>query len=235
MDILLTGASRGIGEATARKIAEKGEHRLFLVARNQQKLNKLKSRIELINPHSEVHVLALDLSENVSYPGIREYLATHCPALDILINNAGTVIVKPFEELDEKDVDMHFRVNYMAPALLTRELLPLLKKSVHPHVVNISSMSGFQGSQKFPGLTHYSASKAALASLTECLSVEFKGTISFNALCIGAVQTEMLAQAFPGFKAPVDPDRMGEYIAEFALTAHYIMNGKVLPLSMSAP
>ena len=104
----------------------------------------------------------------------------------------------------------------MAPARMIQSFLPLLKKSKSPHVVNISSMAGFQGSKKFPGLSHYSASKAAIAALTESLAEEFNQEIAFNALCLGAVQTEMLEEAFPGYQAPLNPDEMAEYIADFA-------------------
>jgi len=114
-------------------------------------------------------------------------------------------------------------------------LLPLLKAG-QAHVVNITSMGGFQGSMKFKGLSHYSASKAALASLTECLAEEFKlEEMVFNALALGAVQTEMLAEAFPNYKAPVSAEQMGEFIANFSLNAKTFFNGKIIPISISIP
>jgi NAD(P)-dependent dehydrogenase (short-subunit alcohol dehydrogenase family) len=97
-------------------------------------------------------------------------------------------------------------------------------------------MGGVQGTVKFPGLSAYSSSKAALAGLTECLAIEFQDKdIAVNCLALGAVQTEMLQEAFPGFKAPVSPDKMAEFIGNFVLTAHHFMNGKVLPISLSTP
>jgi NAD(P)-dependent dehydrogenase (short-subunit alcohol dehydrogenase family) len=97
-------------------------------------------------------------------------------------------------------------------------------------------MGGFQGAAKFPGLSAYSSSKAALAGLTECLAEELKSkNISVNCLAIGAVQTEMLAKAFPGYKAPLKPNQMAEFICNFALTGHTYFNGKIIPVASTTP
>jgi NAD(P)-dependent dehydrogenase (short-subunit alcohol dehydrogenase family) len=118
---------------------------------------------------------------------------------------------------------------------MIKNLLPLLKAG-NAHIVNITSMGGYLGSAKFNGLSHYSASKAALAILTECCAEEYKNDhLSFNALALGSVQTEMLGEAFPGYKAPVNAEEMGEFIANFAINGNRFFNGKVLPVSMSIP
>ena len=97
-------------------------------------------------------------------------------------------------------------------------------------------MGGFQGSSKFPGLSAYSASKAALANLTECLAEELKEkNICANCLALGAVQTEMLETAFPGYVAPVKSREMASFIAYFATRGHQFYNGKILPVSVSTP
>jgi NAD(P)-dependent dehydrogenase (short-subunit alcohol dehydrogenase family) len=97
-------------------------------------------------------------------------------------------------------------------------------------------MGGFQGSAKYKGLSYYSASKAALACLTECLANEFtEYGICINCLALGAVQTEMFDEAFPGYKAPVDAKQMAEFIAGFALTGHKFFNGKILPVAINNP
>jgi NAD(P)-dependent dehydrogenase (short-subunit alcohol dehydrogenase family) len=104
------------------------------------------------------------------------------------------------------------------------------------HIVNISSIGGFQGSVKFPGLSAYSSSKAALVCLTECLAEEFKDkNIAFNCLALGAVQTDMLNEAFPGYKAPVSASSMASFVTDFVLKAHHFMNGKIIPVSLSTP
>jgi NAD(P)-dependent dehydrogenase (short-subunit alcohol dehydrogenase family) len=117
-------------------------------------------------------------------------------------------------------------------------IIQSLYKYMHAgsHILNIGSMGGFQGSSKFVGLSAYSASKAALHTLTECLAQEFaeKG-IAVNCLALGSAQTEMLEKAFPGYQSPVMAFEMGKYIADFALTGHKFFNGKVLPVALSTP
>ena len=235
MNILITGASRGIGKGIARKIITSGDHHLFLISRNENALENLKKELLQINPDTRVSVYPFDLTDAESAKHIRNRLSEEADRLDILINNAGAIVVKAFSEYSPGEIDIQFNVNYKAPALLISELLPLLRNSDASHVVNISSMGGFQGSGKFPGLSHYSASKAAIAALTECLATEYQGEISFNALCIGAVQTEMLAEAFPGYQAALTADQMGEYIADFALNANKYLNGKIIPVALMSP
>ncbi len=154
--------------------------------------------------------------------------------VDILINNAGLLIHKPFGSFVEEDFDRMFAVNTKAVVFLVQALLDLLNEGTH--IVNIGSMGGFQGSVKFPGMSLYSASKGALAILTECLAEELKPKgIRVNMLALGSVDTEMLQQAFPGYSAPVNATEMARYIASFALTAHAVMNGKIIPLSLTTP
>jgi NAD(P)-dependent dehydrogenase (short-subunit alcohol dehydrogenase family) len=152
------------------------------------------------------------------------------------VNNAGLLVNKPFEKLKLEDVKRSLGVNYLAPVVLIQELLPLLLKAQKPHVINISSMGGVQGSIKFPGLSSYSSSKAALGVMTECLAAEFKdGPIRFNTLALGSVQTEMLEAAFPGYKAPLMPVEMAALIKDFAENGGTYFNGKIIPVSLSTP
>jgi NAD(P)-dependent dehydrogenase (short-subunit alcohol dehydrogenase family) len=129
-----------------------------------------------------------------------------------------------------------WEANVMGVVKMVQAVLPLMGGAGHPHIVNIGSMGGFQGTAKFPGLAAYSASKAAVANLTECLAEELKEqNIKVNCLALGAVNTEMLHEAFPGYVAPVSAVAMAQYIASFALTGQYIMNGKIVPVSISTP
>ncbi len=154
------------------------------------------------------------------------------PKLDILINNTGHLVNQAFEKISPGDALDMFNTNVMMPGFLMQALLLFLSGTKHgSHVVNIGSMAGVQGSSKFPGLSYYSSSKAAITVLSECLAKELKGAwIRFNCLALGAVQTEMLAEAFPGLNAS-----MGEFIAEFALAGHRYFNGKVFPVSNTTP
>src|SRR5690554_5113331 len=104
------------------------------------------------------------------------------------------------------------------------------------HIVNISTMGAFQGSVKFPGLSAYSTSKAGITSFTELFAEEYKDTkIKMNCLCLGAAQTEMLEEAFPGLKAPVSAAEIAEFIVDFAYNAPRFFNGKILPVSSTTP
>ena len=166
----------------------------------------------------------------------KDMISDHMDRVDALVNNAGLLISKSFAELTEEDFEDVFKVNVFAPARLTRILKPMMGGEKPSHIVNVGSMGGFQGASKFPGLAAYSSSKSAMAGLSECLAEEFKeDNIKVNCLAFGAVQTEMLAQAFPGFKAPLTSAEMAEFVLDFTLNGHKYFNGKVLPVSSSTP
>ena len=141
---------------------------------------------------------------------------------------------KPFAETTATDFEAIYRVNVFGVAALTRVVLPFMASG--SHVVTISSIGGVQGSVKFPGLAAYSSSKGAVITWSELLAEEYKEqNIAFNVLALGAVQTEMLEEAFPGYQAPVTAREMASYIANFALTGNQFYNGKVMQVSASTP
>jgi NAD(P)-dependent dehydrogenase (short-subunit alcohol dehydrogenase family) len=97
-------------------------------------------------------------------------------------------------------------------------------------------MGGYQGSMKFPGLALYSASKGALAVMSECLAEEFKETgIKVNCLALGAAQTEMLKEAFPNYQPPLSAEEMASFVCDFALRGQSFFNGKILPVALTDP
>ena len=154
--------------------------------------------------------------------------------VDILINNAGYLVHRDFINFDKKDARKLMETNFFGPASLICLLHPIMKRG--SHIVNISSMGGFQGSSKYRGMSYYSASKAALSCLSECLAGEFREAgIAVNCLALGSVQTEMFEEAFPGLKAPVSAKEMAQFIADFALNGNKFFNGKVLPVAFSDP
>jgi short-subunit dehydrogenase len=229
--IFITGASSGIGYQTALLLSKMENVAVVAIARNSVKLEKLKAE-----SGDKILTLAFDLEEK-NYNPIFDFLKiNNITALDGLIHNAGLLINKPFENISLEDLSRSYHVNVFAPYLLTQALLPFLKNAPKAHVVNISSMGGVQGSMKFAGLSAYSSSKGALSLLTECLAVELeKDKIRVNCLALGSVQTEMLNEAFPGFKAPLEPKEMGEYISWFILNGHHYYNGKILPVAVTTP
>lgn len=229
-NIIITGASRGIGRAAVIKLAEEENVKILAIARSEEKLEELKNAI---HSKAEILVYPFDLSKD-SYEDLALYIKNHFDHLDLLINNAGGLIVKPFMEMSSLDFDFQFQINTKSVFQLSQICIPMMPKG--SHIVNISSMGGFQGSVKFPGLSLYSASKGAVSILTESLAAELvEKNISVNALAFGAVDTEMLRSAFPDYQAPLSAQEMGEYLADFALNKAKFYNGKVLPVSSSTP
>lgn len=236
MVILLTGASRGIGAALARKLTGSG-HTVLMVSRNRKALQTIADDCNRLAGKTVCHAIPFDLTDLTDLEAeFRSMIKEHTGVVDALVNNAGRMINKPFSRTTHGEVRNLFDTNLFAPAQLIRICLPMMVDSDLKHVVNITSMGGFQGSAKFSGLSYYSASKAALGNLTECLAEELgeKG-IRVNALAIGSVQTEMLGEAFPGYRAPLNPEEMAEFIRWFTLEGSGYFNGKILPVSVSTP
>jgi NAD(P)-dependent dehydrogenase (short-subunit alcohol dehydrogenase family) len=225
---VVTGASRGIGFEIAQLLAEQ-EHQVVAVARSVDPLNKLENT----NP-DHITAVPTDLTEQGDVTRLTHQVRDKFGNVDILINNAGALINKPFTELSLDDWRSQIESNLISAVHITKQFLPYFNKNAH--IVNISSMGGFQGSAKFPGLTAYSVSKGALSILTECLATELSDkNIKVNALCLGAVQTDMLEEAFPGITAPITAEEMGEYITNFALNGSRFYNGKILPVALEDP
>jgi len=184
--------------------------------------------------NQNISCLSVDLSDETEVEKVDKFLSQTWKKIDIIIHNAGSLLLKPFSETSQEDFENVYKVNVFGMANLTRICLPYLQKG--SHVVTISSMGGIQGSLKFAGLAAYSSSKGAVITLSELLAEEYKERgIAFNVLALGAVQTEMLAEAFPGYQAPITAKQMADYIFDFALTGNKYFNGKVLQVSSTNP
>lgn len=235
MNIIVTGASRGIGFETALLLCGQG-HNVIAFGRNGKGLEKLQSACRAANSDSRLMILSGDLTSEKDLQELVYTAKSLNSRIDVLINNAGTILNKEFEKISPEELRQVYEVNVFAPFRLSQLLIPLMGGDEVSHIVNISSMGAVQGSSKFPGLSAYTSSKAALTGLSEMLAEELKAkNIRVNCLALGAAQTEMLEAAFPGYKAPLSAREMSTWIAWFALNGHTYFNGKVLPVGVSTP
>ncbi|GAA4280798.1 SDR family NAD(P)-dependent oxidoreductase [Gaetbulibacter aestuarii] len=224
-NVIITGTSRGIGFELVKLFAKAG-HEVLALSRNEKPVKDLNLK--------GVSCFSFDLNDSEAYKKVEDFVSKNWKQVDILINNAGALVNKPFSDTTTADFEIVYKTNVFGVAELTRNILPFMTKG--SHVLTISSMGGVQGSMKFPGLAAYSSSKGAVITLTELLAEEYKESgISFNVLALGAVQTEMLEEAFPGYQAPTTAFEMADYIFEFSLNGNKYYNGKLLQVSNSTP
>ncbi|MES2577610.1 MAG: SDR family NAD(P)-dependent oxidoreductase [Bacteroidota bacterium] len=223
-NIIITGTSRGIGFELALQFANAG-HQVLAISRKIP---------QALLGNENITCLSVDLATESELVKVSDFLSKSWKQIDAVIHNAGSLLLKPFSETTQEDFENIYKVNVFGVANLTRICLPFLQKG--SHVVTISSMGGIQGSLKFAGLAAYSSSKGAVITLSELLAEEYKEHgISFNVLALGSVQTEMLAEAFPGYQAPITAGEMANYIYDFTLTGNKYFNGKVLQVSSTNP
>lgn len=224
MNVLITGCSRGIGKEM-----------LWLLINNPQvkKVFALSSNTSSLDLHSKIVPINVNFLEEGWQEEIIKTIKNE--SIGVLINNAGYLYNGSISSISQVEVQKMFNINVNAPLLLVQSLLDNLKKG-KAHIINIGSMGGFSGSSKFPGLSFYSSMKAALANLSECWAEELKEfNIKSNCLALGAVNTEMLNEAFPGYEAPVSAREMAEKIINFSLNYGNVINGKIIPFSVSTP
>ncbi len=223
-NIVITGTSRGIGLQTAILLSDQG-HNVIALSR--------KSAPQLLG-RNNITSLNIDIANAEGISQFSKYLEDSKISVDAIIHNAGHLVLKPFAQTTTQDFLQTYNVNVFGVAEITRTCLPYMKSG--SHVVTISSMGGIQGSSKFAGLSAYSSSKGAVITLSELLAEEYREQgVSFNVLALGAVQTEMLATAFPGYNAPLTAEEIAKYIADFALNGQKFFNGKTLQVSSSTP
>ena len=223
-NIIITGTSRGIGYELALQFAKAG-HQVLAISRKI--------------PHAfienqNISCLGIDISQETDLIKVKDFVDSTWHKVDVVIHNAGALILKPFAQITSDEFEYIYKVNVFGVAALNRVVLPFMGNGAH--VVTISSMGGVQGTVKFTGLSAYSSSKGAVITLSELLAEEYKEQgIAFNVLALGAVNTEMLQEAFPGYQAPLSSKEMADYIFDFALNGNKYFNGKVLQVSSSTP
>ena len=225
-NVVVTGTSRGIGFELVKLFAQE-DFNVLALSRNEVPVAELNL--------DNVNSFSFDLGDEADLKKASDFIQKEWSGkVDILIHNAGAFLNKPFQKTTLGEFRAIYEVNVFGLIGLTQQLLPFM--TTQSHIVSISSMGGVQGSMKFAGLSAYSSSKAAIITLTELLAEEYKehGPV-FNVLALGAVQTEMLAAAFPGLEAPLSAAEMASYIKNFSITGSKFYNGKVLQVSNSTP
>jgi NAD(P)-dependent dehydrogenase (short-subunit alcohol dehydrogenase family) len=221
--ILVTGSTDGIGKATARELASRGAE-VVVHGRNKQKGNDVRKELAEITGNKKPDLLIADLSNRDQIRQMADNIISRYTRLDVLINNAGTFEKK--RRLTENGVEMTFAVNYLAPFLLTRLLLPLLKTSVPSRIVTVASSAHEDVDHidwdNLPAQDHYDAwgayalSKFADITFTYTLARMIEGTgISVNCLHPGVTDTKLLRSAFPGYPSipPEEGARTSVYLA----------------------
>ena len=234
-NIIVTGASSGIGFETVLDLTANTDHQVIALARSADKLRKLHEIASSLNHDGgKLYPAQFDIVYD-NYPNsLIPFIQSKFDKVDILINNAGALVNKPFLDTSAEEFAYMLQTNVLGHVNMIKHVVPLMSEG--GHIVNIGSMGGFQGSAKFSGLSAYSASKGALAILTECLAEELKDKgIKVNCLALGSSQTEMFEAAFPGVEAGTLAFEMGRYVAEFAQHGHKYYNGKVLPVANTTP
>lgn len=234
-NIIITGASSGIGFEAVLDLTANKDNNVIALARSADKLRKLHEIASSLNHDGgTLYPVQFDIVFDDYANGLIPFVKSKFDKVDILINNAGVLINKPFLETNMEDFAKLFQTNFLGHIQMIQHIAPLMNEG--SHIVNIGSMGGFQGASKFPGLAGYSASKGALATLTECLAEEFKDKgIKVNCLALGSSQTEMFEEAFPDAQAGTLAFEMGRYVAEFAQNGHKFYNGKILPVANTTP
>ena len=220
--IVVTGTSSGIGHQICIQAAKMNFH-VISVSRN----------IEPLKDIGGIESFAIDITNKDSVDEFIANLKSKKIKIDILINNAGYLVSELFGDTTYDSFKKTFDVNVFGLAEITRSLIPIINSD--GHVINISSIGGVNGSKKFPGLSAYSSSKAAVIALTEVLAEEYQDGPSFNVLALGAVQTKMLKEAFPDYNVDTKPEEMAKYILDFAINGNKLFNGKLISVSNSNP
>lgn len=231
-DIIVAGASSGIGRAVALRYARQPGFRVFAMARRTDLLQSLVEEA----PEGSVVAISIDMVDCDFSVLLNQLIAHSVVNIGVLVNCVGTLVNKPFSRISKSEWLDVYQTNVIGPSQLIRSLLPYMGQNSVSHVVNLGSMGGVCGSVKFPGLTAYSSSKGALSILTEVLAEEYKGgQMVFNCLALGSVDTDMLAKAFPSYQAGTSADEMASFVCDFGLNGWRFFNGKVIPVSNSTP
>jgi NAD(P)-dependent dehydrogenase (short-subunit alcohol dehydrogenase family) len=220
---IVTGASSGIGKATAEMLAERGA-RVTIFARSAEKLQRIAERFG-----DRMLAVAGDVGNPEDVERLFDATESRFGKCDVLVNNAGMIDVAPLVETTLDRWQRMFAVNVDAVYAACRRALPSMLERRAGAIVNVASISGVVGPEKFPGWVSYCASKGAVISLTEALAVEVKDRgVRVNCVSPGSVDTPMWAEASGGAPASMTPEEIAETILFLASPRSRPMNGQNL-------
>jgi NAD(P)-dependent dehydrogenase (short-subunit alcohol dehydrogenase family) len=220
---IITGAGRGVGQATARLFARTGA-RVVLFSRTASHLDETIA--EIATEGGRALAVVGDVSREEDVQSLFQQAMEAFGRVDVLVNCAGIVAVRPFVEMDVATWDAVLNVNLRGTFLCCQAAFRVMVAQQEGVIINLSSLSGVKGVEKFPGLSAYNVSKAGVASLTEILAVEGKPyNIRVCAVSPGAVDTEMLRQAAPHLKAGMTPDDLAEILLFLADDSGRMLSG----------
>jgi NAD(P)-dependent dehydrogenase (short-subunit alcohol dehydrogenase family) len=229
---IVTGAGRGVGRATARLFAREGA-RVVLFGRTQAHIEEARQEIESLG--GQALAIAGDVANEEDVRSLFQEAKSVYGRVDILVNSAGIVALRPFVDMDAETWDRVIAVNLRGTFLCCREAFRVMSEQKGGVIVNISSLSGVKGVEKFPGLSAYNVSKSGVAGLTEILAVEGKPyNIRVCAVSPGAVDTEMLRQAAPHLKASMTPDDLADILLFMVDDTGRMLNGSNIELFTNA-
>ena len=197
MNIIITGASKGIGFAVAKMFAMQNEkHHIGICARTSDELASAESELRKISPHHEYFSKPCDVSaENDVNTFVSEFAAKF-GATDVLVNNAGFGIFKSILEITRQEFESILATNLRGVFLFSRSVLPAMRAKKSGTIVTISSLAGKNG---FKGGTAYCASKFAVRGMMKCLFLEVRSdNIRFVTICPGSVETDFFKSADHG-------------------------------------
>ena len=232
---IITGAGRGVGRATARLFAQAGA-RVVLFSRTAHHLEETVAEITGDGGNAD-NTLAVvgDVSREEDVQRLFQKTMEAFGRVDVLVNCAGIVAVRPFVEMDVATWDAVLAVNLRGTFLCCLAAFRLMAAQQQGVIINLSSLSGVKGVEKFPGLSAYNVSKAGVAGLTEILAVEGKPfNIRVSAVSPGAVDTEMLRQAAPHLKAGMTPADMAELLLFLADDSGRMLSGSNIEIFSNA-
>jgi len=224
--VVITGAGRGIGRACALRFAKAGAN-LTLASRTQEQIDQVAKEIG-----PKTLVVATDVADQRQVERLFIESEKTWGCVDLLINNAGFLEPAPFDEITLEVWEKTFAINVRGSFLCAQQAFRQMKKRSKGgggggHIINISSLAGIRGAEKFPGFTAYTAAKHAVVGLTENLAAEGRVfDIRANCIAPGAVDTEMLRANAPGLETRTSPEDMANII--FNISQDSVLNGAII-------